>query len=418
MSQKRRDKKNRVLRNGESQRPDGRYRYKYTDYTGKEANVYSWRLVSSDPTPAGKRDCVPLRDLEQQIQAELQERLLYKGGEMTVVELCKKYLLSSTGFRENTKANHRTTMKILENHPFGARNINQIKVIDAKLFLVSLQQEQGRSYSSIHSIRGVLRPAFQLAYESDYIPRNPFDFKLKDVLVNDAVTREAITRDQERRFLKFIHNDAHFLQYYDAIYILFKTGMRISEFCGLTLKDIDLLEKTIDINHQLQRKRDGTLYILEDRMSSAETKTISGVRRIPMLNDDVYAAFQNLVSKRGAIKNEPVVDGYTGFLILNDRARNGLRPMVAMDWEHIFKRILKKYNSIYKNELPIITPHVCRHTFCNNMANSGMSPAHLQYYMGHRDISVTMGTYVHTKSEDAREEINRLRKEGKLRDYS
>ena len=111
---------------------------------------------------------------------------------------------------------------------------------DAKLFLIKLQQEDGKSYSSIHTIRGVLRPAFQMAVDDDILVKNPFGFQLAGVLVNDAVTREAITKDQMRKFLKFVHDDVVYCKYYEVVYILFHTGMRISEFCGLTLKDIDL----------------------------------------------------------------------------------------------------------------------------------------------------------------------------------
>lgn len=78
---------------------------------------------------------------------------------------------------------------------------------------------------------------------------------LATVVVNDSVTREAITRNQEREFLDFVKNDRHFSKYYEGIYILFKTGLRISEFTGLTLSDIDLEKRTININYQLQRKR-------------------------------------------------------------------------------------------------------------------------------------------------------------------
>ncbi len=41
---KRKDSKNRNLRNGESQRKDGRYVYKYTDIYGKPQFIYSWNL--------------------------------------------------------------------------------------------------------------------------------------------------------------------------------------------------------------------------------------------------------------------------------------------------------------------------------------------------------------------------------------
>ena len=57
---KRKDSKNRNLRNGESQRKDGRYVYKYTDIYGKPQFIYSWKLVPTDKTPAGKRDDISL----------------------------------------------------------------------------------------------------------------------------------------------------------------------------------------------------------------------------------------------------------------------------------------------------------------------------------------------------------------------
>ena len=112
----------------------------------------------------------------------------------------------------------------------------------------------------------------------------PFiQFQLCTVVVNDSVTREAITRKQERKFLEFIKNDEHYKRYYDGMFILFKTGLRISEFCGLTLSDIDFEEKQISVNHQLQRTRD-MKYVIED------TKTSSGTRIIPM-TEEVYECF-------------------------------------------------------------------------------------------------------------------------------
>ena len=84
--------------------------------------------------------------------------------------------------------------------------------------------------------------------------------------------------------------------------------------------------------------------------------------------------------------------------------------MVALHWEKYFQHIREKYNRIYKEQMPIITPHVCRHTYCSNMAKSGMNPKTLQYLMGHSDISVTLNTYTHLKFEDARAEVIRITK--------
>lgn len=128
-----------------------------------------------------------------------------------------------------------------------------MKLSDAKAWLIKLQQIDGRGHSSIHIIRDVLRPAFQMAENDDLIRKNPFQFELVSVAVNDSVTREAITRKQQRQYLWFIREDKHFCRYCEGSYILFYTGLRISEFCGLTLADIEFDKKRIRVNHQLQR---------------------------------------------------------------------------------------------------------------------------------------------------------------------
>ena len=83
-------------------------------------------------------------------------------------------------------------------------------------------------------------------------------------------------------------------------------------------------------------------------------------------------------------------------------------PLVAMHWEHRFNHMVKRYNDIYRIQIPNITPHVCRHTYCSNMARSGMNPKTLQYLMGHSDIGVTLNTYTHLGLEDATEELTRM----------
>lgn len=395
MSEKRRDSRNRILRNGESQRKDGRYAYKYKDLNGDIKFVYSWRLDKNDRAPAGKAWEPSLREKEKQIQQDQFNQIVPNGGNMTVLELVKKYLSLKVNVRHNTQANYQFVTRIIEKEPFGQMRIDKVKLSDAKAWLIKLQKD-GRGYSTIHSIRGVVRPAFEMALNDDLIRKNPFAFELATVVVNDSVTREALTRKQERAFLEFIKEDKTYSKYYDAIYILFNTGLRISEFCGLTLSDIDFKKKRIRVNHQLQRKRNME-YIVED------TKTKSGERYVPM-SPQVAECFKRVIDGRGVRKNEPMIDGYTGFLFLD---KNGM-PMVALHWEHYFKHILNKYNSIYKVQLPKITPHVCRHTFCSNMAKSGMNPKTLQYIMGHADISVTLNTYTHVGFEDAKAELERV----------
>lgn len=318
------------------------------------------------------------------------------GGSYSVLELVLKYLSVKTGVRPTTKAGYKTVVRLLEKDPFGKQRIDKVHISDAKTWMIKLQQKDGKSYSSIQSIRGVLRPAFQMAADDDLIRKNPFQFELASVLVNDSVTREAITRRQERDFLKFIQDDKHFCRYHDAVYILFNTGLRISEFCGLTKRDIEFDEHSIKVDHQLLRTNEMEYFI-------QEPKTEKGERYVPM-TEEVEACFRRIIAERPAVKKEPIIGGQSGFLYLD---KNGM-PMVALHWEKYFEHIVDKYNKLYRIQLPRITPHVCRHTFCSNMAKSGMNPKTLQYIMGHSDISVTLNTYTHVQFDDARKELKRV----------
>ena len=114
--------------------------------------------------------------------------------------------------------------------------------------------------------------------------------------------------------------------------------------------------------------------------------------------------FQAIIEDRNAPKVEKAIDGYSGFLFYDD---NGM-PLVAMHWQHRFNHMVGRYNDIYRVQMQNITPHVCQHTYCSNMAKSGMNPKTLQYLMGHSDISVTMNVYTHIGFDDAEEELKRM----------
>ena len=119
MSVKRRDNRNRILRNGESQRKDGRYMYKYIDNAGNAKYVYSWKLVKTDTVPQGAKDDIPLRDKEKQIHKDLEDDIVSLGGGMTVLELVKKYISQKTGVRHNTEANYNFVINIIKKEAFG-----------------------------------------------------------------------------------------------------------------------------------------------------------------------------------------------------------------------------------------------------------------------------------------------------------
>lgn len=168
------------------------------------------------------------------------------------------------------------------------------------------------------------------------------------------------------------------------------TGLRASEFCGLTKNDVDMKNKVISVNHQLLKNSSLGYYI-------APPKTKCSVRSIYM-SDSVYNAFKNVLTTLD--NNSMEIQGYKVFLFL-DKNQN---PKTVTNIDAMIRRVNQKY----KISGAPITPHTMRHTFCTNMANAGMNPKALQYIMGHSDIAMTLNYYSHTSFDVAKEEMKRI----------
>ena len=83
------------------------------------------------------------------------------------------------------------------------------------------------------------------------------------------------------------------------------------------------------------------------------------------MSEPVYQAFKRVLKNRGK-KTTLTVDGYTNFLFLK---KDGT-PKVGMNYNAVITGLVKKYNKWHKEQLPNITPHSLRHTFCTRMARS------------------------------------------------
>ena len=382
MSEKRKDNKGRLLRTGESQRKDLTYQYRYTDVTGKRRTVYA-------------KDLKALRQQEAKIQKDIGDGILYSEGNINVIELVERYVSLKQGVRHATKVGYNFVLNLIRKEDFCHRGITTIKTSDAKLWFMKLQRD-GRGYSTITTIRGVVKPAFQMACDEDIIRKNPFAFSLAGVVVNDTKKREALTPEEQERFMTFVREDSHYSRYYDEFNVLLGTGMRVSEFCGLTISDLDFENRKIRVNKQLIKEKGGVYHV-------QKTKTDSGVRFIPM-SDEVYRSLKNIIANRKVPRKELLVDGHTGFLLLD---KNG-NPKVGLHLEHHMQWALKKYQRTHDEPLPTITPHVLRHTFCTNMANAGMDLKSLQYLMGHSDVAVTLNVYTHVSFAQAEQSMQRI----------
>ncbi|MPM01424.1 Transposase [bioreactor metagenome] len=369
MSEKRKDNKGRILKDGESQRQNGSYMYRYSDIRGKRQCAYASTLDA-------------LREKEQSIRRDLDDGVDYVAGNITVSELVARYMGLKRGLSRNSMRAYGTAVNRINEDSFGHRKIKTVKLSDAKTWFVSLH-DSGVKQNTIVVIQSVIRPAFEMAVDDDIIRKNPFKFKLSDVVPNDATIRDALTKVQQEKYLQFLleHGRGN---YYDDIVILLGTGLRVSELYGLTKADIDFDKRYISVKRQLCRTA-ATPYFI------TSPKTKSGIRCVPMTNT-VYEAVKRVVKNRITPKIEMLIDGCSGFLFLD---KLGM-PKVSMHLENYMRCIQTKYIKCYGNTLPKITPHVLRHTFCTNMQQAGIDVKSLQYLMGHSNASVTLDVYTHT----------------------
>nr|WP_297283578.1 site-specific integrase [uncultured Agathobaculum sp.] len=395
MSEKRRDSRNRVLRTGESQRKDGRYLYKYVDADGKPQSVYSWKLVATDKVPAGKRDCIALRDKEQEIQRSLADGVSTAGGKLTVSELYTRFTTLRGNVKRSTKGSRQYTAKLIAEDLLGAKLISGVKPSDAQEWALRMQKK-GLSYRVINNTRRSLKAAFQMAVSDGWLRKNPFDFALNTVIRNEVNVRPALTEEQEQVLLDFVRHDKAYGRYYNEILILLRTGLRIGEFCGLTVQDIDFENGLINIDHQLRWEKGGSGYYIDT------PKSKSSIRKVPM-SAEARKAFERVIARRG--EPEPfTLDGYSGFLFVNEIGE----PYPAHHYQEALRRMVQKYNRTHEEQLPKVSPHVLRHTFCTRLANKNMNPKSLQYIMGHADINITLNLYAHVSLDAVKAEVVKL----------
>ena len=393
MSEKRRDNKGRILRTGESQRADGRYMYKYANRAGETKVVYSWKLVATDRVPKGKRDDLSLREKEREIQRDLEDGIDTKGKKMTLCELYAKKTAQRINVKKNTLAGRKYLMDALKQDKLGSRSIDSIKPSDAKEWAVRMK-EKGYGFKTISNYKRSLKASFYMAIEDDYVRKNPFDFQLSEVIDDDSESRQALSEEQEEKMLSFLQYDTVYQKYYDDVLILLKTGLRISELCGLTVQDLDFENHTLNIDHQLLRNQEG--YYIET------PKTKCGIRKVPM-SEEAGKAFQRVLKRKKTGKGI-VIDGYRNFLFLNQKGM----PMTACYYTSTLRNIVKKYNKYHDEPLPKITPHILRHTFCTRLAQKNMNPKNLQYIMGHSSIMITLNLYAHASQTGANMEMRSL----------
>lgn len=407
----RKDSKGRKLNQGESQRKDGTYQYRYTDENGARQTVYSSRLIPSDRVLDNKKYDLSLREKEKIIADKLNDGIVTSKCPC-VSEYIEQYFDTKNNLSINTLNEY---MYMYEAHikhsEFGNKGIDKVKKSDVLRFYKKLSNEFGLKNGSINVIHHFLNPAFSLAVDENLIRKNPCKGCTKDYAqVEDAKVKQSLTIRQQEIFLNFLKNSKTYGRYYTMVFYMLGTCSRISETIGITWNDIDLKKKEVSINHQLLYRKVDDGY----KMYITTPKSRSGNRTIPLI-DSVVEQLQIYRREEKIVPIKPFeIDGYSNFVFTT---KNGT-PFKQHCIDHFLRRAVNSYNKKElekaKSEerepelLPIISAHILRHTGCTRMAEKGIDIKVLQNIMGHADIATTMNIYNHVNEERSKEETAKI----------
>ena len=420
MSDKKRDKKGRILRPGERQREDGRYEYRYKDAQGNTRSIYSWKLVETDKLPAGKKWEASLREMEKKIQRDLEDGINgYAGARTTLNSFFDAYMETKYELKQSTRTNYKYMYKKYVSEGLGQRSIGSIKYSDIKKFYIHLIKEVGFKPNSMEIIHTILHPVFAVAVRDGLIRTNPTEGVMTEIKKShdwEKGKRHALTVAQQTAFISYIAKSKQFTHWLPIFTVLLGTGCRVGEAVGLRWQDCDFEENVISVNHNL-------IYRVQDsgkcEYHVTTPKTRSGIRIIPMLSE-VKKALQGEYDRQlreGFTKLE--VDGYSGFIFQNQLGEC-LNPHAI---NRAIDRISKAYNreeaerAAKENREPELLPHFSahnlRHTFCTRFCENETNLKIIQEIMGHADISTTMNVYNEATREKKMESFANL--EGKIR---
>ena len=420
MSEKRKDKKGRLLWNNEFQRSDGRYEYKYIDGNGERHSVYSWKLTPTDAIPKGKRCDLSLRELEQQINRDLEDGISVTKANKTILnDFFDDYIAMKVELKTSTRVNYKYMYDKYVRDDFGKKKLASIKYSDIKKFYISLIHDLGFKPNSMEIINTILHPVFETALRDNIIRSNPTNGIMADIKRShnwEKPKRHALTVQQQEAFVSYVKDSKTYQHWLPLFTVLLGTGCRIGEILGLRWEDCDFARNNININHNLIYRpcEDGKV-----RFQITTPKTKNGCRDIPMLSDVKRALLKEKERQFRTGPNTNVVDGYTNFIFQN-RFGEMLSPHCV---NRAIDRIIRDYNAAEENDArkehrdPILIPHFSvhnlRHTFCTRFCENETNLKVIQEIMGHADISTTMDVYNEATREKKQESFINL--DGKIK---
>jgi integrase len=238
--------------------------------------------------------------------------------------------------------------------------------------LYAAKLREGLNPSSVRYIHAVLHRGLEQAIRFSLIPFNPAARVDPPKVRQEEIT--PLDSEQARVFLEAARGDK-----FEALYVLSLTmGLRMGEALGLKWSDIDLEAKTLRVNRQLQRIRDGGGLVF------SEPKNVS--RRTVDLPQRAVVALRS--HRKRQLEDELRAHAYEnpGLVFVTGKG-------TPLDAQNIVNRHFKPL--LKRAGLPSIRWHDLRHTYATLLLARGTHPTFVQKSLGHASVQLTLDRYSH-----------------------
>lgn len=277
------------------------------------------------------------------------------------------------------------TIEKLEKIPLGSKNIDEVTSDEIQQYLNSLTY---LSNSSINKVYQQLNQAFRIAINKGFLMQNPMINVIRPRSLKQDKEVRALTVDEQQAFTEYLlSKDLKHCKYRNVFLIQMFMGLRVGEALALTIHDIDLKNKRMNIHRTLTTDENNAIIM------GNTTKTYAG-RRIVPIPDFIYP----YIVEQMRLANEQE-NNDEKLLFKPYNAKYTRRANVNSELQRI---LLKEF------DITDISTHSLRHTYGTRCIESGMAPVVVQRLMGHKDISITLNTYTSVFDKFKESEIDKV----------
>ncbi|MDT2781423.1 tyrosine-type recombinase/integrase [Vagococcus fluvialis] len=364
---------------------DGSDAWMFKEYLGMNPNT-------KDPVRVTRRGFKTEKEAKialARVQIEFEER----DWEAELAEMEKETKYTFEEIYWNWLEEYQTTVKpssllkterLFHNHlipAFGDKYIDEITPMMAQEQMNKWHNEFVRARMMMNYVGSV----FDYAMRLQIVSMNPTKLIRKPVTIQEVKEDEDLNfydKEELKEFLAMAEKLPN-KRAYTYFRLLAFTGMRNGEALALKWSDVDIVNKTLNINKGVSRKATG-LYV-------HTPKTPSSIRRIS-LDDKTIEILNDFMKETNSGKDDLIFRNENNKLLTQSKSRKWL--ILTQD----------KIDENRKENMKRITIHGFRHTHASLLFEAGASIKDVQVRLGHSDIQTTMDVYTHV-SKAAKEQL-------------